>query len=223
MGWVIDRSNPQKMYVGGHPGFYRSEDGGESWSTDNSGLPGTDIHGLGMDPQNPNVLYAYIAKRGLYRSPDAGRRWELVNANEATMGPSLVDSREPNTLYLVGGKEGGFRQNTDGSKSWRQLGTIPGCTAASTSQDWQNRTPSTSPTAGYSRAPTTVRAGGQPAKGSSKASRRWQSRQATHGSSMPECSRAPRRACSAARTAARAGRLRTEGSGRRLSKRASGG
>jgi photosystem II stability/assembly factor-like uncharacterized protein len=135
MGWVIDPNDPSKMYVGGHPGFYYSEDGGKSFSQDNSGLPGTDVHGLGMDPQNPNILYAYIVKRGLYRSPDAGQRWELVNANEATMGPILVDPREPNTLYLVGGKEGGFRQSTDSGKSWRQVGTIPGGMAMSISQN----------------------------------------------------------------------------------------
>ena len=49
MGWVISPDDPQKMYVGGHPGFYRSEDGGKSFSQDNSGLPGTDVHGLVHD------------------------------------------------------------------------------------------------------------------------------------------------------------------------------
>jgi hypothetical protein len=46
MGWAINPQDPSKMYVGGHPGFYRSEDGGKSFSQDNSGLPGTDVHGL---------------------------------------------------------------------------------------------------------------------------------------------------------------------------------
>jgi hypothetical protein len=79
MGCVIDPRDPQKMYIGGHLGFYRSEDGGENFSQDNSGLPGTDVHGLGMDPQYPDTLYAYVAKRGTYRSPDAGESWEARN------------------------------------------------------------------------------------------------------------------------------------------------
>ena len=79
MGWVIDPEDPSKMYVGGHPGFFRSEDGGENWTMNNSNLPGTDVHALGIDPQNPETLYAFIVKRGLYRSPDAGESWELVN------------------------------------------------------------------------------------------------------------------------------------------------
>jgi photosystem II stability/assembly factor-like uncharacterized protein len=135
MGWVVDPSDPQKMYAGGHPGFYRSEDGGESWSKDNSGLPGTDVHGLGIDPQNPNVLYAYIVRRGLYRSPNAGEVWELVNAEKATMGPILVDPREPNVLYLAG--KDGLQSSDDGGKTWRQLGVIPGGMAVSISQDRQ--------------------------------------------------------------------------------------
>jgi photosystem II stability/assembly factor-like uncharacterized protein len=136
MGWVIDPSDPQKMYAGGHPGFYRSEDGGGSWSKDNTGLPGTDVHGLGIDPQNPKTLYAFIVNHGLYRSPDAGRSWELVNARQATMGSILVDPRSPDTLYMVG--EGGFLRSTDGGESFERLGSIPGGMAMSISQDRQN-------------------------------------------------------------------------------------
>ncbi len=135
MGWVIDPGDPAKMYAGGHPGFYRSEDGGESWNKDNAGLPGTDVHGLGIDPQNSDILYAFIVKRGLYRSSDAGGRWEPVNARVATMGPILVDPRESNTLYMVG--KDGFQSSDDGGKTWRRLGAIPGGMAMSISQDRQ--------------------------------------------------------------------------------------
>jgi xyloglucan-specific exo-beta-1,4-glucanase len=133
MGWVIDPSEPQKMYAGGHPGFYRSGDGGESWEKENSGLPGTDVHGLGMDLQNPETLYASIVKRGLYQSPDAGRSWELVNARVGTMGPILVDPRDSDTLNLAG--EDGLLRSTNGGESWKQVGEIPGGTATSISQD----------------------------------------------------------------------------------------
>jgi photosystem II stability/assembly factor-like uncharacterized protein len=125
MGWVIRPDDPQKMYVGGHPGFYRSEDGGKSFSQDNSGLPGTDVHGLGMDPQNPDTLYAYIVDHGVYRSPDAGGIWEPVSSEAGVMGPILVDPRDPNTLY-VSSMKGGFRKSTDGGKSWRTVAPMPG-------------------------------------------------------------------------------------------------
>ena len=124
MGWEISAADPSKMYAGGHPGFYHSEDGGESWNQDNSGLPGADIHGLGMDPNNPDTLYAYIVGNGIYRSPDAGESWEPVNTEMGAMGPILVDPRDSDTLYVA--LEDAFVQSTDGGKSWEQVGNIPG-------------------------------------------------------------------------------------------------
>ncbi len=135
MGWVIDPSDPSKMYAGGHPGFLRSGDGGESWTMNNSNLPGTDVHALGIDPRNPETLYAFIVKRGLYRSLDAGESWELVNAQKGTMGPVLVDPRQSDTLYLAG--QEGFETSEDGGESWRRLGAIPGGMTMSISQDQQ--------------------------------------------------------------------------------------
>jgi photosystem II stability/assembly factor-like uncharacterized protein len=171
MGWVIDPQDPQKMYVGGHPGFFRSEDGGESWSMDNSGLPATDVHGLGLDPSNPDTLYAYIVDEGLYSSDDAGGSWEPVTADVAAMGPILVDPREPETLY-VAGMDGAFQRSTDGGKNWERIGTIPGGMATWVSQDREN--PDTFYAAGggsVSRAPTAGRAGSRPERVSPGASR----------------------------------------------------
>ena len=136
MGWVIDPTDPSKMYAGGHPGFYRSGDGGESWSRDNAGLPGTDVHALGIDPENPEALHAYVVGEGLYRSPDAGESWQLVNAGVGAMGSILVDPRDPGTLYLAG--EGVFLRSTDGGESWEEVGEIPGGMAMSISQDRRN-------------------------------------------------------------------------------------
>ncbi len=143
MGWVISPQDPSKMYVGGHPGFYRSEDGGKSFSQDNSGLPGTDVHGLGMDPQNPETLYAYIVGAGLYRSPDAGKSWEPVSDEAGVMGPILVDPRDSDTLYIAFMKgnrasmEGGLRKSTDGGQTWQTVGLIPGEIVMSISQSWE--------------------------------------------------------------------------------------
>jgi photosystem II stability/assembly factor-like uncharacterized protein len=137
MGWVIDPQNPAKMYVGGHPGFYRSENGGKTWTQDNSGLPGTDVHGLGMDLQNPDILFAYIVDEGIYRSPDAGEFWQPVSSEGGVMGPILVDPREPDTLY-ISSMQGGFRKSTDGGETWQTVSPFPGGgMAMSISQSWE--------------------------------------------------------------------------------------
>ena len=70
---------------------------------------------------------------GLYRSPDAGRSWEAVNAGVGVMGPILVDPRDPKTLY-IGGMEGDFLRSEDGGRDWRRLGAIPGGMAMWVSQ-----------------------------------------------------------------------------------------
>jgi len=137
MGWTIDSTDPRKMYAGGHSGFYRSEDGGESWKGDNSGLPATDVHGLGTDPRDPDTLYASIVGAGLYRATDAGENWESVNAEVGVMGPILVDPRDSETLY-VAGMEGGFLKSEDGGKNWSELGTIPGGMAMWVSQSLED-------------------------------------------------------------------------------------
>ncbi len=137
MGWVIDPRDPSKMYAGGHPGFYRSRDGGQSWVQNNSGLPATDVHGLGMDPGDPDTLYASMVGAGLYRSPDAGESWRPVNAEVGVMGPILVHPRDPSTLY-VAGMDGDFLGSEDGGKSWRRLGVIPGGMTMSVSQSIAN-------------------------------------------------------------------------------------
>ena len=133
MGWEINPEDPEKMYAGGHSGFYRSEDGGASWDQDSSGLPGTDVHGLGMVPSNPATLYAYIVDEGLYKSTDAGGGWELVDEDYGAMGPILVDPRDPKSLYLAG-MDGGFRKSEDGGENWQKIGPIPGEMVMSSAQ-----------------------------------------------------------------------------------------
>jgi photosystem II stability/assembly factor-like uncharacterized protein len=151
---AVDPTDPDKVVVGGHDGgaistdggktwrqasgFYRSEDGGKSFSQDNSGLPGTDVHGLGMDPQNPDTLYAYIVDEGIYRSTDAGESWELVSSEAGVMGPILVDSRDTDTLY-VSSMQGGFLKSTDGGEGWETVSSFPGGgMVMSISQSWEN-------------------------------------------------------------------------------------
>jgi photosystem II stability/assembly factor-like uncharacterized protein len=121
----------------GHPGFYFSDDGGKSFSQDNSGLPGTDVHGLGMDPQNPDTLYAYIVDAGIYRSPDAGESWGPVSDEAGIMGPILVDPRDSDALY-ISSMRGGFMHSTDGGATWQTVGTIPGEMVMSISQSWED-------------------------------------------------------------------------------------
>jgi len=139
MCWVIDPQDPSKMYVGGHYGFYRSEDGGKSFSQENSGLPATDVHGLGMDSQNPDILYSYVVDHGVYRSTNSGGSWQRLSDEAGVMGPILVDPGDSDTLYVSSMQRmrGAFRESDDGGKTWRTVAPLPGM-VMSIAQDQKN-------------------------------------------------------------------------------------
>ncbi len=210
MGWVVDPRVPSKMYAGGHPGFFRSEDGGKSWEQDNSGLPATDVHALGMDPSNPDTLYASMVGAGLYRSPDAGESWQPVNAEVGVMGPILWTPATPRPSMSPGWKAHSCRAKTEGE---------PGGAWAPSPAAWRRGSPRASPSlasstppqaAGSLKAPTAERVGGPSVEGSPTASRRWWCPPIIRRSSTRVCSEARKPSCTAATTAARPGRHETD-------------
>lgn len=134
MGLVIDPRDHRQVYAAGHPGLRRSLDGGSTWSDQTGTLPGTDVHGLGMDPRHPDVLYAYVVGQGVLRSVDGGAHWAVVNATQSVMGPILVDPATGTTLHLAD-PQGGFQESVDGGRTWQQVGSIPGGMAMWIDQD----------------------------------------------------------------------------------------
>jgi photosystem II stability/assembly factor-like uncharacterized protein len=73
--------DPQKagvLYVGHREGVSRSEDGGETWETRNSGLTNINIRALAISALDPQVLYVGTNGKGLFRSVDGGMSWNPV-------------------------------------------------------------------------------------------------------------------------------------------------
>ncbi len=81
------------VYVGIEPpGLFLSRDYGEHWELlegfhthpDASlwapAKGGLALHSLAVDPRQPDTLYAALAAGGAYRSDDAGRSWQGINA-----------------------------------------------------------------------------------------------------------------------------------------------
>ena len=94
---LVTPAEGPRLYAGGASGgIYRSDDGGESWQTVNTGLeiiPGAALRvtALAVDEQNQNSLAAataYGVGRGiapghLYRSDDGGTHWIKIAALES--------------------------------------------------------------------------------------------------------------------------------------------
>src|SRR5215469_9622866 len=93
---AIDPSNPKNVWVGSGEswtrnsvsvgnGIYKSTDGGETWT--HSGLPDSErISKIVVDPRSSDTVYACVpgklwsdsADRGLYKSVDGGKSWQLI-------------------------------------------------------------------------------------------------------------------------------------------------
>ncbi len=118
MGLAVGRANGRQVYLAGHNIFQVSADGGASWQPVIHNLPGTDIHGFAMSPDDPNRLYAFVAGHGVFQSADAGRTWQAL-AGRAPMDVMglAVTSGDPATLYASSMSQGVLR-STDGGQTW---------------------------------------------------------------------------------------------------------
>ncbi|MEO1436110.1 MAG: glycosyl hydrolase, partial [Bacteroidota bacterium] len=142
---LIDPRNPDVLYaatwqrhrtvagyLGGGPGtaIYKSTDGGENWSKLSNGLPGGNLGkiGLGISPQQPDVIYAAIElnrrKGGVYRSANQGGSWtKMSDAVSGGTGPHYyqelyVSPHQFDKLYLANNY---MLESSDGGKTFTQM------------------------------------------------------------------------------------------------------
>ncbi len=118
MGLVVSRANARQIYIAGHNVFQVSADGGASWQPVAHNLPGTDIHGFTMSPDNSNRLYAFVAGQGGFQSADSGRTWQPFSGAlpQDVMGLAAA-SGDPPTLYANSMSQGVLR-SADAGQSW---------------------------------------------------------------------------------------------------------
>ena len=141
--WLGTGENSSGRHVGYGDGVYLSRDGGESWT--NMGLKGSEHIGkILVDPRDSNVvwvaaigpLWSAGGERGLYKSSDGGKTWELsLKIDEHTgVVDVALDPRNPDVLYAAayqrrrsvagfmgGGPNSGIYKTTDCGANWRKL------------------------------------------------------------------------------------------------------
>jgi photosystem II stability/assembly factor-like uncharacterized protein len=153
IGLAFDPSNPQVLYAdmwasrrppwttggsydGPGSGLYKSADGGETWRRLTKGLPTWAERlgriGLAIAPGDPNLIYALVDAPklgGLYRSKDAGERWERINPDVRVWGRGddfacvRVDPKHSNTIYIANIST---YRSTDGGISFTAIKGAPG-------------------------------------------------------------------------------------------------
>jgi len=102
--WIMESGGPGS-------GLYRSADGGDTWTKlTGKGLPEGTIGRIGVaTTSNPNRIYALIEaeKGGLFRSDDAGEKWQLVNDDRRYRQRAwyythvFADPTNPNVVYIL--------------------------------------------------------------------------------------------------------------------------
>jgi len=110
-------------------GFYKSTDGGETWTKGGNGLPNALIGkaNLAVTAANPQRIYLLVEALpggGLYRSDDGGGAFALVNTN-----PGLITrpfyyttlGADPTNADVVYAGAEGFFKSTDGGKTMTTL------------------------------------------------------------------------------------------------------
>jgi len=148
--WVGTGESWTRNSVSVGDGIYRSTDGGETWL--HAGLADSErIAAIVVDPRAADTVYACVpgklwsdsAARGLYRTSDGGKSWQLVlkGANLSTgcasvaMQPgnpdvlfaSLWDFRRQGWSFRSGGtgptapSGSGLYRSSDGGRTWSEL------------------------------------------------------------------------------------------------------
>lgn len=156
---AVSDSEPNVIYVGtgetairsnvSHgDGVYKSTDGGVTWA--NVGLAETRAIGdIAIHPTNPDIVYVAALghvwgknpERGVYRSTDGGKNWELVlhKSDRAGSADISMDPNNPRIIYASiwqaqryphmldsGGEDCGIWKTTDGGDTWTEITRNPG-------------------------------------------------------------------------------------------------
>ena len=124
---LLDPSHNQRMYIAiSSGGVYRTDDGGKSWTPQNSGVRATFmpnhypefgqcVHKITMHPAHPARLFLQN-HWGLYRSDDYAETWtDIANGLPSDFGFAiLVHPTRPDWVYVVPVESDEFRCACEG-------------------------------------------------------------------------------------------------------------
>ncbi|HET7328589.1 MAG TPA: exo-alpha-sialidase [Nocardioidaceae bacterium] len=129
---------PERLYAQNHHGVYRTDDGGDTWSSIADGLPSDFGFPIVVHPHQPDTVYLFPlvadgerlppgAKARVWRSRDAGDSWEELGKGlpdgfySAVMRDAMcTDGGEPAGLYLAS-RDGSVFASNDEGESWTTI------------------------------------------------------------------------------------------------------
>ncbi|WP_439105609.1 VPS10 domain-containing protein [Congregibacter sp.] len=151
---IVHPENSDVVYVaaqgplwspGGDRGFYKSTDGGQTWTKTLGDEEFTGVTDIAIDPRNPERVYAATwqhhrtvatlmdggAKSAIYRSEDGGDTWKKLSEGlpEGKMGKIglAISPQQPDIVYAaieLNRRKGGTWKSLDGGESWTQQSEV---------------------------------------------------------------------------------------------------
>ena len=123
---AVHPRTPHIVYAGTDSGVYRSEDRGATWKRLDGPMNSMHTWALGIDPVEPDTLFAGTRPAAVFRSWDAGQRWEKLSVELAVECPAVVIPRvtalvvdpEDHRTVWAGVEVDGVRRSLDGGDTW---------------------------------------------------------------------------------------------------------
>ncbi len=107
-------------------GFWKTDDGGQNWTTQTDILPTLGVSAIVVDYVNPDIIYMGTGDRdagdapglGVWKSFDGGLTWASSNAGmgNATVGRLLIHPTDNTTLFAA--TSAGIFKSTDAGATW---------------------------------------------------------------------------------------------------------
>jgi len=106
-------------------GLYRTADGGATWTM--VFAAGSGSRDVIFDPRDPNVVFAQLRSKGIYKSTDAGQNWTVLSNglpinSAASYGRLAMSPSNPDTMYALLGPSNGaslvLYRSDDAGASW---------------------------------------------------------------------------------------------------------
>ncbi len=122
-------SDANILYIGSPSGgFWKSTDGGSTWTTTNSGLSRLGVSSVVVHPAGPDTIFIGTGDRdagdapgyGVYRSIDGGNTWAAHNTGMGNRTISEIIMDPVNPEILIAAASTGIYRSTDGGDTWTQ-------------------------------------------------------------------------------------------------------
>ncbi len=123
----VDRSDPGKLFLVTHKGLFLASSDGKAVAVSESP---EDFTGFIFHPSKPSVFIAGDKKRGVVRSDNGGKSWDVIAGNDQGRNDFRAMALSPSEPGVVYGVGEGLRVSRDGGRTWKDVGPLPAKTFA---------------------------------------------------------------------------------------------